>query len=127
MGDMNSFMWFLACAVVSVFLFGLARRFGFKSGFKYTFQSISRAVAISPLMLVTSMVAGTFGAPVLFMGLWGLEAFQILPTIWLRTMSIWVFTLGSIVVGYLMLFCWMWIGNWRDTHFRSLRPPAGDH
>ena len=119
MGAMNSLMWFLACTFMSVVLFGLARRLGFKSGFKYTFQSLSRAVAISPLMLVTSMVAGTFGAPVLFVSLWLLEALQIIPTVWLRTMSIWVFTLGSIVVGYLMLFCWMCIGNWLDTRRSS--------
>ena len=117
---MNNFAWFLACAVISVALFGLARRLGFKSGFRDTFQSLWRIVAIAPVVLVTSMLAGTFGAPVLFLGLWLLEIWQVVPTVWLRTMSIWVFTFGAIVVGYLLMFCWMCIGNWRDSRSRAL-------
>jgi len=110
---MNNFAWFLACTLVCCCLFGLARLLGFKSSFNSAVNSVSKAVAISPLILVTSMVAGIFGAPVLCITLSLFEALHIIPTIWLRTMSMWLFALGSIVSGYLMLFCWIWIENLR--------------
>jgi len=59
------------------------------------------------------MIAGSFGAPVLFVCLWVLNRLDIVQDAWLKDLSLWLFALGSIITGYAMLFCWIGIGNWR--------------
>src|SRR4029079_3457784 len=110
---MNTIAWLIDSTLVCVVLFALAHRFGFRARSKSAFLPISRIVALSPLILLTSMIAGSFGAPVLFVCLWMLNRMCTVPDAWLKDLSLWLFALGSIITGYFMLFCWIGIGNWR--------------
>jgi hypothetical protein len=115
---MTTIAWLIDSTLVCLVLFEVAHRLGFRARSKSAFLPVSRIIAFSPLIFVTSMITGAFGAPVLFLCLWILKLLGIVPEAWLKGLSLWLFTLGSIITGYLMLFCWIGIGNWqtRRTH-----------
>lgn len=117
---MSNIIWFLACLIISGGLFGLVRLLGFKISFVSTFKSVATVAAISPLVMISALVVGTFGGAVFFLILWALEKVQIVSTVWLRTMPLWFFILGSIATGYILLFGSIWVGNWKDRRKQSV-------
>jgi hypothetical protein len=78
-----------------------------------------RIVVRSPFILVLAIAVGAVGAPILFLVLSMLEVSLIVPTELLRTMPPWLFLLGSIATGALLLATCVGLTNWEGRRKRN--------